>query len=189
MKDSHDFSPHPPLITLPCFSIKGVVGMYLFYVEFPPRKTLDSKGCLGNTSLSQLSQFFNFPLIVCQSSTRYLSTPSLTSEREDVLGSQFVGPFGQFYKPCIFHDPFLKWIEYFPHRWIWQDFIPPTRLHELDFEIPDDVIYILTHDIFVLDLSLSWFMMKHKGKYRVTLLGWLHWFFDYTNMQPTVKYR
>jgi hypothetical protein len=87
MKDSHDFSPHPPLITLPCFSIKGVVGMYLFYVEFPPRKTLDSKGCLGTTSLSQLSQFFNFPLIVCQSSTRYLSTPSLTSEREDVLGS------------------------------------------------------------------------------------------------------
>jgi hypothetical protein len=158
--DSHDFSLQPPLITLPCFSIKGVVGKYLFYVEFPPRQTLDSKGWLGTASLSQLSQFFNFPLIVFQSSARSLSTPSLTSEREDVLGSQFAGPFGQFSEPCIFHDPFLKWIEYFPQRWTWQDFIPPTRLHELDFEIPDEMIYILTHDIFVLDLSLFWFMMK-----------------------------
>jgi hypothetical protein len=28
---SHDFSPQPPVITLPCFSIKGVVGKYLFH--------------------------------------------------------------------------------------------------------------------------------------------------------------
>jgi hypothetical protein len=34
-KFSHDFSPQPPVITLPGFSIKGVVGKYLFYVEFP----------------------------------------------------------------------------------------------------------------------------------------------------------
>jgi hypothetical protein len=34
-KVSRDFSPQPPVITLPCFSIKGVVGKYLFYVEFP----------------------------------------------------------------------------------------------------------------------------------------------------------
>jgi hypothetical protein len=188
-KDSHDFSLQPPVITLPCFSIKGVVGKYIFYVEFPLRQTLDSKGWLGTASLSQLSQFFNFPLIVCQSSARSLSIPSLTSEHEDVLGSQFAGPLSQFSEPCIFHDPFLKWIEYFPQRWTWQDFIPPTRLHELDFEIPDDMIYILTHDIFVLDLSLFWFMMKHKGRYRGTLLDWLHWLFDYTNIQPTGKYR
>jgi hypothetical protein len=162
-KDSHDFSLQPPVSTLPCFSIKGVVGKCLFYVEFPPRQTLDSKGWLGTASLSQLSQFFNFPLIACQSSARSLSTPS---EHEDVLGSQFADAFGQWSEPCIFHDPFLKWIEYFPHRWTWQDIIPPTRLHELDFEIPDDVIYILTHDIFVLDLSLFWFMMKHKGRYQ-----------------------
>jgi hypothetical protein len=90
--DSHDFSLQPPVITLPCFSIKDVVGKYLFYVEFPPRQTLDSKGWLGTASLNQLSQFFNFPLIVCQSFARSLSIPSLTSEREDVLGSQFAGP-------------------------------------------------------------------------------------------------
>ena len=62
----------------------------------------------------------------------------------------------------------------------WDHFFPPTHLHELDFEISDDMIYILTHDIFVLDLSLFWFMMKHKGRYRGMLLDWLHWLFDYT---------
>jgi hypothetical protein len=185
-KVSHDCSPQPPVVTLPCFSIKGVVGKYLFHVEFPPGQTLDSKGWLGNASSNQ---FFNFPLIICQSSTKPLSILSLTLEREDVLGNQFTGPLSRFSEPCIFHDPFLDRIEYFSQRWTWQDFVPPTRLHELDFEIPDDVIYVLTHDIFVLDLSLFWFMMKHKGRYRGTLLDWLHWLFDYTNIQPAGKYR
>jgi hypothetical protein len=184
-KVSHDFSPQPPVITLPCFSIKGVVGKYLFHVEFPPGQTLDSKGWLGNASSNQ---FFNFPLIVCQSSAKSLSILSLTLEREDVLGNQFTGPLSRFSEPCIFHDPFLDRIEYFSQRWTWQDFVPPTRLHELDSDFSDDVIYILTHDIFVLDLSLFWFMMKHKGRYQGTLLDWLHWLFDYTNMQPTGKH-
>jgi hypothetical protein len=113
----------------------------------------------------------------------------LNSEREDVLGNQFTCPLSQFSEPCIFHDPFLDWTEYFSQRWTWQDFILPARLHELDYDFPDDMMYIQTHDIFVLDLSLFWFMMKHKGRYRGTLLGWLHWLFDYTNMQPTGKYR
>jgi hypothetical protein len=169
-KVSHDFSLQPPVITLPCFSIKGVVGKYLFYVEFPLRQALNSRVWLDTASLSKLSQFFNFPLVVCQSSARSLSIPSLTSECEDALGSQFAGPLSQFSEPCSPHDPFLKWIEYFPQRWTWQDFIPPTRLHELELEIFDDMIYVLTHVIFVLDLSLFWFMMKHKGRYWGTLL-------------------
>jgi hypothetical protein len=187
-KASHDFSLQPPIITLPCFSIRGVVGKYLFYVEFPPRQTLNSKGWLGTESSNQ---FFNFPLIVFQSSTESLSILSLTSEHEDVLGNQFTGPLSHFSEPCIFHDPFLDWIEYFPQRLTWQDFVPPTHLHELDSDFPDDMtfLYILTHDIFVLDLSLFWFMMKHKGRYQGTLLGWLHWLFDYTDMQPAGKYR
>jgi hypothetical protein len=40
-KVAHDFSSQPPAIALPCFSIQGVVGKYLFLVEFPPRQTLD----------------------------------------------------------------------------------------------------------------------------------------------------
>jgi hypothetical protein len=183
-KFTHDFSPQQPSFTLPCFSIKGVVGNYLFYVEFPLGQTLDSKGWLDNVISNQ---FFNFPLIICQSSTKLLSILSL--ESEGVLGNQSIGPWSPFSEPCIFHDPFLDRIEYFSQRWTWQDFIPPTRLHELDSDFSNDMMYILTHDIFVLDASLFWFMMKHKGRYQGALLDWLHWLFDYTNMQPVGKYR
>jgi hypothetical protein len=91
-KDSHDFSLQPPVITLPFFSIKYVVGKYIFNVEFSLRQALDYKAWLDTASLSKLSQFFNFPLVVCQSSARSLSIPSLTSEREDTLGSQLASP-------------------------------------------------------------------------------------------------
>jgi hypothetical protein len=60
---THDFSSQPPVISLPCFSIQGVVGKYLFRVEFPPGQTLDFKGWLGNTISNQ---FFNLLLMMCQ---------------------------------------------------------------------------------------------------------------------------
>jgi hypothetical protein len=123
-KFSHDFSPQPPVITLPGFSIKGVVGNYLFHVEFPSGQTLDSKGWLGNAISDQ---FFNLLLIICQSSTKLLSILSL--EREDVLGNQFTGPLSQFSEPCIFHDPFLDRIECFSQRWTWQILsLPPASM-------------------------------------------------------------
>jgi hypothetical protein len=185
-KVSHDFSLQPPIVILPCLSIKGVLGKYIFNVEFPLRKTLNSKGWLGTACFSH---FFNFPFIVFHSSARYLLIPSLTSEREDVLGNQFAGPLSQLSKPCIFHDPFLKWIECFPQRFTWKDFIPPTRLHEVDSDFFDDMIYIITHDTFVLNLSLFWFMMNQKGRYYGTLLDWLHWLFDYTKHPTKGKYK
>jgi hypothetical protein len=126
---THDFSSQPSVITLPCFSIQGVVGKYLFYVEFPPGQTLDFKGWLGNAISNH---FFNLLLIICQSSTKPLSILSL--ECEDVLGNQSTGLLSQFSEPCLFHDPFLDRIECFSQRWTWQDFVPPTRLHELDFD-------------------------------------------------------
>jgi hypothetical protein len=183
-KVAHDFSPQPPVITLPCFSIQGLVGKYLFRAEFPPGQTLDFKGWLGNTISNQ---FFNLLLMMCQSPTNFLSILSL--EHENTLGNQFTCPLSCFAEPSMFHDPFSDRIEYFSQRWTWQDFIPPTRLHELDSDFSDDMMHILTHDIFVLDVSLFWFMMKHKGRYQGALLDWLHWLFDYTNMQPTGKYR
>jgi hypothetical protein len=181
---THDFSSQPPVISLPCFSIQGVVGKYLFRVEFPPRQTLDFKGWLGNTFSNQ---FFNLLLMICQPSTKLLSI--LPLESEDVLGNQSTGPLCPSSEPCTFYDPFLDRIECFSQRWTWHDFIPPTRLHELDSDFSDDMMYILTHDMFVLDVSLFWFMMKHKGRYQGALLDWLHWLFDYTNMQPAGKYR
>ena len=103
-----------------------------------------------------------------------LSILSLTLECEDVLGNQFIGPLSRFSEHCILHNPFLDRIEYFFQRRTWKDFIPPTHLHELDYDFPNDAICILAHDIFVLDLSLFWFVMKHKGRYQGTLLAWLH---------------
>jgi hypothetical protein len=61
-KVAHDFSSQPPVITLPCFPIQGVVGKYLFCVEFPFGQTLDSKGWLGNAIVDQ---FFNLLLMIC----------------------------------------------------------------------------------------------------------------------------
>jgi hypothetical protein len=185
-KLTHDFSPRPLAFTLPSFSIRGVVGSYLFYAEFPSGQTLDSKGWLENVISSQ---FFNLLLMICQPSTTSLLALSLTLECEDVLGNQSTGHLSRFSEPCFFHAPFLDRIECFSQRWTWHYFVPPTRLHELDFEISDDMMYILTHDMFVLDVSLFWFMMKHKGRYQGALLDWLHWLFDYTNMQPAGKYR
>jgi hypothetical protein len=179
-KDYHEFFLQPPLITLPCYVIKGVVGNYIFCIEFPLKQTRESKSWLKTTSLSLSSQFFKFPLRVCKSSSRSLSIPSRASECEDILGSQFSDLLSQCSEPWTFHDPFLKWIEYFPRRLTWHDFIPPTRLHELDFMVSNDMIYILTHVIFVLDLSLFWFMMKHKSRYYGTLLDQFHYSFDYT---------
>jgi hypothetical protein len=127
---THDFSSQPPVISLPCFSIQGVVGKYLFRVEFPPGQTLDFKGWLGNTISNQ---FFNLLLMICQPSTKPLSILSLNLESEDVLGSQFTGPLSRFAEPCTFHDPFLDRIKCFSQRWTWRDFVPPTRLHELEF--------------------------------------------------------
>jgi hypothetical protein len=81
-KVAHDFSSQPPVITLPCSAIQGVVGKCLFHVEFPSGQTLDFKGQLGYLSFIH---FFNFPLVTCQSSTKLLSILSL--ECEDVLGN------------------------------------------------------------------------------------------------------
>jgi hypothetical protein len=74
----------------------------------------------------------------------------------------------------------MRWIEHFPKGVNWHNCVPPSCLRELDFAISDDTIHFLTQVIFVLDLSLFWFMMKHIGGYYEILLGWFHWLFDYT---------
>jgi hypothetical protein len=179
-KDYHDIFLQPPLITLRCCVIKYVVGNYVFCIEFPLRQTLESKGWLNTSRISLSSHIFDFPLRILQSSTRSLSIPSQILGCEDILGIQFADLLIQCSEPLNFHDPFLKWIDHFPQRLTWCDFIPPTCLHELDFIISVDTIHSLTHVIFVLDLSLFWFMMKHKGRYCGTSMDWFNWSFDYT---------
>jgi hypothetical protein len=104
----------PPVITSPCFSIQGVVGKYLFRVEFPPGKTLDFKGWLGNAIVNKC---FNLLLMICQTSTKPVSILSLTLKREEVLGNQFTGPLSRFAEPYTFHDLFLDRIEYLFQKW------------------------------------------------------------------------
>jgi len=87
-KDSCDNFLQPPPITLPFCVIKGVVGKYVFCIEFPLRQTLEFKGRLNTSRKSLSSHPFNLPLRVCQSSSRSLSIPSRISGYEDVLGNQ-----------------------------------------------------------------------------------------------------
>ena len=135
---------------------------------------------MNTLRISLLSLSFNLPLRNCQSPSRFLLVPSQTSGCEDVQGSQPSEFLGHFFEPLIFHDPFLIWIEHFPRSVTWHNFVLPACLHELDFTIFDDAIYLLTHVIFVLNLSLFWFMIKQRGRYYELLLGWFHWLFDYT---------
>jgi len=170
----------PPSIILSCCVIKGVVGKYVFYIKFPLRQTLEFKGRLNTSRISLSSQSFSLPLRTYQSPSRFLLFPSETSDCEDFQGSQPSNSLSQSIEPLTFHDPFLRWIEHSPESMTWHDFVPPSHLHELDFMIFDDTIHSLTHVIFVLNLSLFWFMMKNRGRYRQTLLGWFHWLFEYT---------
>jgi hypothetical protein len=121
-------------------------------VEFPIWKTIEFKGRLNTPRKGLSSKPFNLPLRICWSSSISFLVLSQISYYEDVLGSQLSDLLIQFSKPLTFHDPFLKWIEHFPQRMTWHDFIPPTCLHELEFMVSDDMIHSLTHAIFVLNL-------------------------------------
>jgi hypothetical protein len=181
-KDACDKIFHPTLITLPRYVTKGVVWKHVPYPKSPVRKNLilDFRGKLSASRRSVLSQFSNLPFRNGQSSFQFLLIPPRASIYEDVQGSQLSYSSSQSPESLTFHNPFLRRIEHSPESMHWDHFFPPTHLHELDFEISNDMIYILTHDIFVLDLSLFWFMMKEKGRYQGILLDWLHWLFDYT---------
>jgi hypothetical protein len=175
-QDTCDKIFHPPLITLPCFVTEGMVWKHVPFPKSPVRQNLilDFRGKLSTSRKSLLSQFSSFPFRNGQSSFQFLLIPSQTSNCEDVQGSHHLDSSSWSFEPLNFQNPFLRWIEHSHEGLTWHNFIPPTHLHELEFVISSDMIYIITHDIFVLDLPLFWFMTKHKGRYHGTLLDWLH---------------
>jgi hypothetical protein len=63
-KDPCDNFLQPPLITLICCVSRGVVERYVFCIDIPLGKTLESKGWLNTSRISLSSQFLNFPLRV-----------------------------------------------------------------------------------------------------------------------------
>jgi hypothetical protein len=159
-----------------------MVGKHVPYPKFPLRKTpFRVQGKVEYLKKKLIITVFQLPLKkLSVILSRFLLIPSQASDCEDVQGSQHSDSLSQSFEPLTFHDPFLRWIEHFPESMTWHHFFPPTRLHELDLTISNDTIHFLTHVIFVLNLSLLWFMMKHRGRYCETLLGWFHWLFDYT---------
>jgi hypothetical protein len=162
-----------PSTTLPRYITKGLVGKHVPCLEFSLGKSLllEFKGRLNTLRRSLLYHSFSFPLEIFQSSSRFLLVLSQTLGCDDIQGSQPSDSLSQSFEPLIFHDPFLRWIEHFPRSVTWNNFVPPSCLHELDFTISNDVIHALTHVIYVLNLSLFWFMMKDKGMYYTRMLS------------------
>jgi hypothetical protein len=141
---------------------------------------LEFKGRLNALRRSLTSQSFNLPLSSCQSSSRFLFIPSQASGSDEIQGSQPSESLSHPYESLSCHNPIQRWIEHSCRNVTWHDFVPPSRLHELDFMIDYDIMHVLAHDLFVLDLFLFWFMMKHRGRCFDTMLGWFYWLYDYT---------
>jgi hypothetical protein len=59
-----------------------------------------------------------------------------------------------------------------------QDFLPPAHIHEFYFMI--DYMCVHTHDYYVLDLSLLYYMIKQGGRYFDEMIKWFHWLYDFT---------
>jgi hypothetical protein len=60
-----------------------------------------------------------------------------------------------------------------------QDFLPPNNLHEFHFMI--DYMSIYAHDYYLLNLSLLYYRIKHRGRYLDEVMNmWLHWLYDFT---------
>jgi hypothetical protein len=164
---------HP--IALPHYVTKDAVVEHVTCFNFSLGKnfSLEFKGRL-NSLRSLLFQSFSFPLRSCQFPSKFLLIPSQTSGSDDVQGSQPSYSLSHPFESLTSHDLFLRWIDHFSGRVTWHDFIPPSRLHELDFMISYDIMHTLNHVYFMLNFSLFWFMMKHIGRCYDTLLAWLY---------------
>jgi hypothetical protein len=78
------------------------------------------------------------------------------------------------YESLSCHTPFQRSIEHSRGNMNWHNLVPPSCLHELDFMIRYEIMHVLDHDPFVLDLYLFWIMMKHMGRCLGTILGWFY---------------
>jgi hypothetical protein len=100
------------------------------------------------------SHFFNLPLSNYQSYSRFWFIPSHTSRNDEFQSSHpsesLIHPYD--YLSC--HNPILRWIGNFFCDASLHEFVTTSCIHELDFMISCDMVYVLTHDIFLLDLSL-----------------------------------
>jgi hypothetical protein len=77
-------------------------------------------------------------------------------------------------------SPVQGWIDQACEDSSFHDFVPPSHLHELNSMIECGVVFLSGHDHFLLDLSLIWLIIKHKGRHFDKILGWICWLYDFT---------
>jgi hypothetical protein len=90
--------------------------------------------------------------------------------------------------PYSFSGPYIsplqQWVDYACECTCqcWHNICISIHPHELDAMSCNDVIFVPTHNHFVFNVSLFWFIAKHKGRLPDVnkRLGWLHWKYDYT---------
>jgi hypothetical protein len=73
-------------------------------------------------------------------------------------------PLDQPYEPSSYHNPIQIWIEKSHGNVSWHNFVPPSHPHEIDSILGSILVVIRTHDCFMLDMFLLWFVIKHKGR-------------------------
>jgi hypothetical protein len=57
-------------------------------------------------------------------------------------------------------------------------FLPPISMSFISFH---DYISMYAHDYYVLNLSLLYCMLKHRGRYLDEMMNiWFHWLYDFT---------
>jgi hypothetical protein len=175
-KDTCDEAFQPPYFPLSRYVTKDVTGKHVPCPNMFLRKKhfLEFKGRLNALRRSLISQSFNLPLSNYQSSSRFLFIPFQTSGSDKIQASQSFDPLSQPDESLPCHNPIQRWIDHSCENMAWHNFVPPSHLHELDFMISYDIMTTLTHVLFVLDLFLLWFMMKHTGRCCDTILEWFY---------------
>jgi hypothetical protein len=106
-QDTCDKLVQLPLIALPCYVTKDVVGKHVSCSKFSLGKkiSLEFKGRL-NALRSLLSQSFSFPLRSCQFSPKFLLIHSHAPGSDDIQGSQPLDSLRHPFESLTSHDIF-----------------------------------------------------------------------------------
>jgi hypothetical protein len=101
---------------------------------------------------------------------RFLIIPSQALENDETKDD-----------PSSYHIPIQVWIEKSCGYMYWHGFVYLSYPNELDFIFFYGVVFIPTHDHFMLDISLIWFITERKVRifYLDEMLGWFYWLYDY----------
>jgi hypothetical protein len=113
----------------------------------------------SSSFMGKCKVFFRFLLIP----SRYSRDILLVEDKDQtspICCIPIQGWIGQAYEDASFHD-----------------LIPPSHVHDLNSMIECSIMFVSDHDHFLLDFSLMWFIIRHKGGHFDKMLGWLCWLY------------